>query len=202
MSKIRFASEEYVDSKLTDAATAQPDWAQNDAAASDYVKNRTHYSEEKLNILIPETSETTLGGEMFGDPTFPEPIISDYYKEYIVIVDGIKYRCMPYYDSGVAETRLGDSRLSDNMLDEIDNPEDVPFLICQWIAFEGTSYTSYQIDIYYPDDNPHTFSIAEPTGEMEYHALSEDYIPDTIARKTDLEAAINAAIGNAIGGSY
>ena len=35
-----------------------------------------------------------------------------------------------------------------------------------------------------------------------YHPLSENFIPDTIARKTDLEAAINAAIGNAIGGSY
>ena len=34
------------------------------------------------------------------------------------------------------------------------------------------------------------------------HPLDEKYIPDTIARKTDLEAAINSAIGAAIGGSY
>lgn len=35
-----YASKEYVDSKI-----AQPDWSRNDPEASDYIENRTHYTE-------------------------------------------------------------------------------------------------------------------------------------------------------------
>ena len=62
MSKIRFASEEYVDRKLSGAATVQPDWAQNDAAASDYIKNRTHWVEDEFIVTISNETIYDLNG--------------------------------------------------------------------------------------------------------------------------------------------
>lgn len=168
MSKIRFASEEYVNN----AMPAAPDWG---AAIGEpgYIENRTHWSSEKLNIVIPETTETSLGGELFGDATITKPIIQPD-EEYVVIVDGVQYKCMSTYDSQIAGLVIGDSRLYP---DAQDNPADVPFFIHQWIVMENDAGTSYEIDFYYPDSETHTISIAEATGELEYHPLDIEYLP-------------------------
>lgn len=186
MSKIRFASEEYVDKVMP----AAPNWG---AAAGEpgYIENRTHYSNKKLNIVLPETTETSLGGGLFGDATITEPIIADN-KEYVVTVDGVQYKCISTYDLQIAGAVIGDSRLYP---DAQNNPVDVPFFIHQWIANESDVGTSYVIDFYYPDSETHTISIAEITDELEYHTLDIEYLPmndiceEIMARMTIAEEA-------------
>ena len=152
----------------------QADWSANEGE-SGYIENRTHYVGQKLNIVLEPTTKTQIGG--FGtDETIIEPlIIQD--KEYEVTVDGIPYRSVAYYDNGVAETRLGNSRLIDDQEANVDHPEDVPYLIYQFVDYGGLTSESYSIWIYYPEGEIHTTSIAEVTNELEYHTLDENYLP-------------------------
>lgn len=48
---------------VPDEAGSQADWAQNDDTASDYVKNRTHYSEYTEGVLFSEEVSINMGGE-------------------------------------------------------------------------------------------------------------------------------------------
>ena len=98
MSKIRFASEEYVDNKLAGAATVQPDWAQNDAAASDYVKNRTHWVEggsENIVVFEGELTDFNQMGIIYETGPFNTTVIdASRYKNItscIVTHDGTVY---------------------------------------------------------------------------------------------------------------
>lgn len=168
MSKIRFASEEYVNAKASD-------WNIPEGEPG-YIKNRTHYSEEKLNVILENFTETSIGGGLgfvdFVDPLFPH---SDANKEYVIILDGVKYRSTLTYDSMLAGPVLGNSEIYGP--DAESRQENVPFFIHQWIEFESDTGTSYAIDFYYSDSNPHTISIYEVTGELEYHALDKNYLP-------------------------
>lgn len=192
MSKIRFASEEYVDSKLTNAATVQPDWAQNDAGASDYVKNRTHWVNNTL------TTETIYSGNLeiynsdsfkYVEVTFNKPIVEG--NQYLIQFNEQEYllvaKSEPYQDS--KQIYISDAFLDDNF-------DKTPFYI-----YAEEDYPDAPA-IVVNEDGTYNIIVQEVTERETYHPLSEKYIPDTIARKTDLEAAINAAIGNAIGGSY
>jgi hypothetical protein len=72
----------------------QPDLAQNDPTAPDYVKNRTHY--EELVEFIPETSVVTVANEQYGGlcmAMIESPVIEDG-KTYLVVFNGDNYRCI------------------------------------------------------------------------------------------------------------
>lgn len=162
----------------------QTDWNQNDETALDYVKNRTHWVEAVYEIIVPETTETAaitpLDNKLFN------------HSSYIVTVDGVEYQCTLYFNE-MQEPSLGDSRLyidNDNS-----NPIDVPFCAVSYIesALDSISGESFLIDVFYPDSETHTIEIKKSTGNTIYHALNENYIPETIARTSDVNEAINAA---------
>lgn len=196
MSKIRFASEEYVDNKLAGAATVQPDLAQNDETAPDYIKNRTHWVEGGNNpaeilydddvwfskVGMAETAPlnaNAVDGGFELSMAIPEAI------KLTLIIDSVtEWSGIVNYDENESfnVSYIGNIYIFECYKNEayiqlsLENPNKMK---------EKTAHVKIQIE------------------EVEVvHPLDEKYIPDTIARKTDLEAAINAAIGNAIGGSY
>lgn len=151
--------------------SAPADWNQNDENALDYVKNRTHWVEQKLEVLIEETSETAvqseilmpIGGQIVGTP-------------YVVIVDGVQYHCATYISLN-GDYCLGNSQISD--IDDVSNPVNVPFYIYTATDINDEAF----VEILYADpDTPHTWSLATLSDEIEYHTLNENYIPETIAR--------------------
>ena len=175
----------------------QSDWNQNNAGAVDYVKNRTHWVEEATEVVVEETTEwdniKTLDGELFSSTS------------YVVTVDGVKYTCQLYHND-LDELCLGDSRLQDN---DMSNPIDVPFLaISGWAPIENDYGVLEEVAIvfvYYPDHNAHTIKIEKLTGDTTYHTLDERFIPETIARKSDINTLelitvedIDAICGGAI----
>jgi hypothetical protein len=192
MSKIRFASEEYVDSKLAGAATVQPDWAQNDAAASDYVKNRTHWIEggsENIVLFDGELTNFSNMGSGFS-PAYEAEISDNGLIDDFFFLNAVS--CIITYNNTVYTDCV------------IEKEEDSMYLTHQttprfgcWF-FNGGPHSF----VHYEDIDPLPLKVEVTVSSETYHPLSENFIPDTIARKTDVEAAINAAIGNVIGGSY
>ena len=158
----------------------QADWNQNDENSLDYVKNRTHWKEIGTSILC----ET----ECHGPQILPTDFDHDFNKVYIVTFNKNVYKCIPW-ESQTGDFCLGDSRISDP--NDNTHVEDVPFLIiayyndsadmlssyCEW-------YIAYNTDLYYP-----VVSIkleVEDPNETKYHTLDENYIPDSIARKSEV----------------
>lgn len=168
--------------KADRADVAVADWLQNDETAPDYVKNRTHWVDKipSLNTIIGETTETELLN------TWQDPYGG--YNYYIVKVDGVEYECEVNWETGLLY--LGDSRLDNN---DQSNPMDVPFCVYieeivetsgdSWFPEETYTYNWYFM---YPDNNQHTIEITGVWLYEEYHKLDENYIPDTIARKSQI----------------
>lgn len=312
MSKIRFASEEYVDSKIANGAATQPDWAQNDKIAPDYIKNKPFYEIPRVSytfeftdpiidsisttMLVPkpnfwaadktyriwvdgeeyvfEGMKTKPGGNPFAmknvyyigaewvafnpNMNFSQYpfcfLTADFENVYAVFEDGTtnhvveliekegefkyidpKFIKDMYYDNDVTITEvvpettveIGQDFPAELNLDNITvgNTYIVTWngelYECVCYQFEGSKVIGNVEDFGAVGGNGEPFCIVNFAGMTQVMALEagtytisitehvhdikhldEKYIPDTIARKTDLEAAINAAIGNAIGGSY
>ncbi|MDB7829092.1 hypothetical protein [Intestinimonas butyriciproducens] len=67
-------------------SAVQPDWAQNDPTAKDYIKNRTHYETEES---ICDVDLTWPGGHISGNvPYTTAPVAGETYK---VVIDGSAY---------------------------------------------------------------------------------------------------------------
>lgn len=159
------------------------DWNQNDPAAVDYIKNRTHWIEQTTEVFVSETA-------MIRGTTI-EPLIGDlfYSGEFIVTVDGVRYQCSPYCNVG-GEWCLGDSRLGNET--DMSNPIDVPFNMVSYtdIPF-GSFEEKIMVQTLFPDENLHTVKIERLIGDTTYHTLDEHFIPETIARKEYVDTQIN-----------
>ena len=180
--------------KYDEITDAKADWNQNDEAAIDYVKNRTHWVEQSYEVILEEitaqSSESLIDYIDSNIYIYPDEV-------FIITVDGVQYRCISWSEvDGVSY--IGDSRFYDLMADA--HPEDVPFLIFfeeYWPDDVGADPERY-CDIYLSDDKPHTLKIERESDKMTYHPLDEQYIPDTIARKeyVDTNFALKSEIDN------
>lgn len=70
-----------------DDGVVQPDMAQNDPSAADYIKNRTHYVEKGEEVFIEEQTFTLEDGVVVTEWT--EPLVEG--DTYIVKWDGVEY---------------------------------------------------------------------------------------------------------------
>ena len=185
-----------IKAKIDTVAESKADWNQNDANAIDYIKNRTHWVEQATEIVVPATTDTEYSYDLvsgWGGTNFD--------ATYIVTLDGTTYQCTPWMNS-FSEFCLGDSRLitiSNDSGEEVadpTHPEDVPFHVNSYAEGDdwGGAMTEYWY-FTYPDSETHTIEIAMLSdGNAVYHALDERFIPDTIARKTDLKFASESQI--------
>lgn len=154
---------------------AQADWSQNDENASDYIKNRTHY--EKLTFV----SEAVLGGP--GSAMTPAENGYSGDKRYTVIFNGRKYTGLAFtlnaYALGMRFSYLG---FHPKYLSQSDVTS-IPFCIFD------TNPDAYP-DITTPGKILNYQCSTVPESLLVYEdesvPLDEKYIPDSIARKTDI----------------
>ena len=161
--------------------------------------------EPKLAVIVPETNQQyyTEGELNFG---FSEDKIM-VGGTYVVTVDGVSYSCVAYTCSTIWDDMyicLGDTRLIKYPEGyETSHPEDVPFYIeyyCEDVG-DGVSWT-HQYNFSYADEEPHTIKIEKETGKMAIKPLDEKFIPDSVARKSDIAAIVDEYIATALGGDY
>lgn len=159
------------------------DWNQNDENAVDYVKNRTHWADMSTVSFLEEmtfennwASLNTLEGISCDESNT---------DKLIVTFDGITYEVEKFIYNYEPNTAWGDSRLVSNIESDI-NPIDVPFLITATkdygIFGTGEENILWQITLSNEmNSSSHTLKI-DILGDVSYHTLDENFIPDTIAR--------------------
>ena len=144
-----------------------PDWNENNPSAVSYIKNRTHYlAEHKI------TEEFTLVGFLYNKCKYDED--TDGY--YTTADIKIRYNEDDYEGTIIIQkgTLLG----YDNFNDEV--------------TITGEDQGEEFAFISYVEDYNIYFKVSQPNYGtnfrlLEYVTLDEAYIPDTIARKSDLE---------------
>ena len=161
------------DNKANKTDIVQADWSQNDETALDYVKNRTHWETPILTTVVPEMVVSA------SDEVEVDNLLNTY-DTYVVTIDGVSYTCKSFFNA-FDEPSLGDSRLYDN---DMSNPMDVPFYVSSYVG--GFSGEIYQVSFLFLDSNVHTVKIMGVTSQTEVHHLDEKFIPDTIARKSEI----------------
>ena len=201
----RYYTEDEIDVKIDnimDKVNVKPNWKQNDPEAPDYIENRTHYKTQEFETLFPQTTLTLTPdtNDYFGsawyytlDEEFGSSSDVPYDTEYIVIVNGVEYRCTAWiFDTS---TFIGDGRLGDSNVCDY-HQENVPFLIqhqpevietwndfsypaCWGFYFSGEFSDSVDIEI-------------KKTTSITYHPIDEAYIPDSIARVHNWEKIYNS----------
>lgn len=164
---------------LPDSVKAQPDWNQNDETASDYVKNRpggyyenvysTVFEEATLDFTFYEKTNQ-YAAWLAGDFVFN---LVDSGTVVKVIFDGVEY--VKTFDDDFG----------------FDPDDTIPF----GFKINGGEPFGLQIHTTIEGDT-HTVEISK--AEQSPIVIPEEFLPDTVATKADIEAAI----GSAIGGSY
>jgi hypothetical protein len=170
------------------AKAVQADWNQNDPEAPDYIKNRPFYeeSESLTEVILDETIDNfTLEGSTGAYKAEGIQASSDGHSlyqglSYEIILDGKTYNSVckknhyPYIGSQSSPT------------------EEYPFSI--YNTYNGENY-SFLIRVATP--GPHTIKISSVIEHGTLVQLDEKFIPDTIARVADLDAA-NSELNDAI----
>lgn len=136
-------------------------WNQNDPAADDYIKNRTHYSEIKETVFVKE--QTISGFFMMQDPIYAvqnpfsfTPVIGD---TYTIMWDGESYDCTVYDGNGLVY--LGNENYVDMM-----SGGDIPFAI----VWAGDIFVVTESTV-----DSHTISIFNRNEII--HKIDEKYLP-------------------------
>ena len=169
------------DSKIKDhidKKIVQSDWEQNDTAAVDYIKNRTHWTDSETETTVYYDNLTF--DLIVDNNTAPEIIDEnvkgiDTSKEVTVIWDNKEYNLIPTKPESANVYGIGNWGLVDPNLYEYTT---VPFLIQ---LQEGLPYHMWLN----PTTTEHTISMYQSEEKEVFHELDENFIPDTIQRVAD-----------------
>ena len=168
-------------SQISDA----PDWNQNNSDAYDYIKGRTHYDEVVIDtVLVPEAefkfyitqtvTENSNKSGMSGDGAVA---IRKLLKEQnvgkicYVLFDGVEYEAAVSYQGGYG---LGNAYLYDKSCTNTGEP----------FYITSGAYEAIYCYISMSDSDTHTLSVY--TKQNVVKQLDEKYIPDSIARVSDI----------------
>lgn len=166
----------------------QSDWSVNDETNPAYIQNRTHWMENVLAEIIPETYVDLSEGSAMG---VLNGVQLNEGSTYIVTWDGQEYTCLAR-DDGYSEIYIGNQTLSDGWSFPETIESDEPFFI--W------AYGDSNNEIRGSATN-HTFILSGYVDSA--HQLDERYIPDTIVRVSELhtlvgDTSVSDQIRNAI----
>ena len=156
----------------------QPDWNQNDETAADYVKNRPFYTGNPVETVLVEESTVTFdkngGLYMAKFPSTFEATVGETYK---VSWDGAAYECTCVNFNG--ELIIGNLSIVGEGSDTGE-----PFIM--------GILNGKEIQIIIADPSAsHTFSISGFVSEVV--KIDKKYLPDTVATKSEVEAAQTTA---------
>lgn len=185
--------------------SVQADMAQNDSTQSDYVKNRTHWIEPSTVVLFEsdiemEPRSSITEGTLISVAENPIPLELTEGKTYTVVWNGRVYSCVcqktDYWtgaDYGY-HWYLGNLDFVGDAGDLVNNGAEMPFLIRR---YENYTYASKQwatTSTVFTNGNEATVVNVIIGGEgAKYHTLDEGFIPDTIARMTDIPEGLPEA---------
>lgn len=137
----------------------QVDWDQNDPTAFDYVKNRTHWTDEGEVDVIPEMSFVLSDRNDCNLYDSDVPSIKEG-QTYIVYVDGIRYECLPI-DVGMGQLVIGNPAKYNSSFED----NGVPFAISEtftsdpefwYTRFFGTKGIEYTVRVKQIGEQVHT----------------------------------------------
>lgn len=155
----------------------QADYSQNDETAVDYIKNKPVYIETELETMDTFTFTSGTSNSKFGcarDTINDKTSELELGKKYTVIFDGTTYSDLVCYDSGFsAECMLGEyvSLAGGETPDFLEYPFS--------IVDEGDSYVIFTEG----KSGSHNVEILKPIENVYFY---EEFIPDTIARVSDI----------------
>lgn len=169
--------------EITTQTALQSDWNQNDESTSDYIKNRTHWSEPEYETIVP--LQTTTGQHPIIElGTFYDGDSFDFPEDAVFVIDGISYEVSSWYNDG--EKFYGDSRLGTwaegASVNQNSHPEDVPFCaVFTWYDENfGEAYWTggsvYQLYLDFSEDREYTVEVKKRVGTV-YHKLDVNYLP-------------------------
>lgn len=147
----------------------QADWNQNDAAAANYVKNRTHWVEDGGEVELTNKPSLTLheqDGAIFGSYIFNGEYVEG--ETYVIYWNGVRYECVARYWPG-SETQICLGNL-DKQYGSGDTGE--PFYLSK-------NYGSSTVLIYAYDGTTQ-LALTVKTFEKVYHKLPEEYLPESV----------------------
>ena len=169
----KLATEEYVNSAIETNTSSQVDWNQNDETASDYVKGRTHWVEDPGEEVLSEVTksfewedDSNYAYDTVGTARYPMVVG----ESYILSINGVEYeRVAQAYGSD--QVFIGDRNVfSGNGY----------FLLTYYI-------NSNELHLRIMADGDLTLRVVKKgQRELVYHTLDEKFIPDTIARVSDI----------------
>lgn len=188
MSIVKKLVEGHLGSTGAGGSPVQPDWNQNDPNAADYVKGRTHYDGVREIHVIPET-EFVFENEI-GDAQNYAFIIGNFLAErplvtgdvYTVMWDGVRYDATAIKGMSSGEICYYLGNPSYGYMG--DDDARYPFLI-QFDSYRGDFINVSIYVAHNAGGGTHICGVSKQ--ETETVPLDEKYIPDTIARKSDLE---------------
>jgi hypothetical protein len=157
----------------TQITKSKSDWNQNDSSATNYVKNRTHYSYEKEIVFLPNTNLTEYDMDGVGESAINLPSAIKTGQEYNVIFDGNIYSCVGYTNTNISGSiMLGNMNIVESMIgaDFADTGE--PFLI----VYTSTRAMVANAYVYTPTIDSHTIKITY-MGEA-VKRIDKKYLPD------------------------
>lgn len=160
---------------LPDSVKTQADLAQNDETASDYVKNRTHWVEEKTVIVVPEVTMPAGRIPVVYDVT--EPMLMDENAVYELFINGEKYT---FGEIAISPDGTGHSLESDS----VENGESIAVLFYDDANIESTGYYG-RILILMPSLAGVEFTLSLNATIQEYYKLDEKFIPDSVKAQAD-----------------
>ena len=156
----------------------QVDWNQNDETAPDYLKNRTHWEEEKMVFLIPETKVTVSTNGGYVELSKNCPILTKG-KTYIVTLNGVTYECIARtYNNYVI---IGNGTIDGDGV----NVNNEPFMIDSYAS--GTIYLNVKM--------AGRYTIAIQANKTIIHTIDPKYLPDSVKQTYTLHIATDTELG-------
>ena len=149
------------------------DWNENDEASPNYIKNRTHWEEEKESDISVIEEITHIWENLdFEDVLVIDEIELIENKTYDVYWDGKLYKCTPYI-AEYAGICLGNDIIGGAGTNGGNNE---PFFIIPW---RGATL------IFTDTIGEHTFSVSVTGIQTVVHKLDPKYLPDDIGLQPD-----------------
>ena len=151
----------------------QSDWGQNDETAADYIKNRTHYSTTEEETKTWSWHLDNSGGWMSGTDLEFATLLSQYYTNVEITIDGSSDYYMDENYNIVDKTSV-----INTLYVKLTTDDNGAFTGAYKVGEHSASWSSCSISIPYSVEN--------------IVPLDEKYIPDTIARVEDIPEQVQS----------
>ena len=156
------------------------DWAQNDETQGGYIQNRTHWKEIVKGETVLSTKNISFTAGSNSKMVTSLKVALTEGEKYIVSWNGVEYEVVAMTAEGSSSPYLGNASLKNS-----ENPvSEYPFCI------QGTSLITY----FYRDNTgeAETIPVSITKGEIIYHKLDKNYLPDDIGGSVETVGSAEA----------